>query len=47
MARVFLFVIFAGLIAAAIALLAVGAFPPKPHPQPVQTVLPNDSFQQH
>lgn len=45
MGRVFLIVLLGGLIILGVALLALGAFPPHPHVQPVQTVLPNDRFQ--
>ena len=31
-------------VLAAIGLLALGAFPPRPHLQPVQRTLPNDRF---
>jgi len=42
-----LIVVLIGLVAAGIGLLALGAFPPDPHAQPVQKVLPNDHFQVH
>ncbi|HTW28568.1 MAG TPA: hypothetical protein VME92_15690 [Acetobacteraceae bacterium] len=40
-----LIVVLGGLVVVGIALLVVGAFPPHPHPQDVQHVLPNDRFQ--
>jgi hypothetical protein len=40
-------VVLLGLLIAGIGLLALGAFPPDPHPQQVQKVLPNDHFQVH
>jgi hypothetical protein len=46
MGRVFLIVVLCGAVIAAVALLALGVFPPTPHPQPVQHVVPNDRFQQ-
>ncbi|MBV9784131.1 MAG: hypothetical protein JO264_09960 [Acidisphaera sp.] len=45
MRRTLLIVLVVGLVIAAIGLLALGAFPPQPHPQPVSKVLPNDRFQ--
>jgi hypothetical protein len=45
MARLFLFVILLGLVIGAVGLAVLGAFPPQPHTQPVQKVLPNDRFQ--
>jgi hypothetical protein len=42
-----LIVVLLGLAVAGIGLLALGAFPPEPHTQPVQKVLPNDHFQVH
>lgn len=47
MRKTLLIVVLAGLVAAVIALLALGAFPPQPHPQQVNKVLPNDRFQAH
>ncbi len=47
MGRVFLIVFLGGLLILAVAMLVLGEFPPHPHPQPVQTVLPNDRFQSH
>ncbi len=32
------------LIAAGLGFLALGAFPPEPHPVPVHKVMPNDRF---
>lgn len=45
--RVFLVVLGLGIIAAVIAVLVLGAFPPAPHPTAVKHVLPNSSFQPH
>jgi len=42
-----LIVVVVGLIIALIGLLALGAFPPQPHPRQVEKVLPNDRFQSH
>lgn len=44
MARVFLFVLVAGLVAVAAGIVYLGEFPPSPHVQTVEKVLPNDSF---
>lgn len=44
MGRVFLIVFLGGLLIVAVLVLALGEFPPHPHPQTVQTVLPNDRF---
>ena len=40
-----LIVVVVGLIVAGLGLLTLGAFPPRPHTQTVQKVLPNDRFQ--
>jgi hypothetical protein len=45
MARAFLMILAAGLIAIAIGLAYLGEFPPSPHVQTVEKVLPNDGFQ--
>lgn len=45
MRRLFLLVVLLGLIAAAIGLVMLGAFPPEPRSQQIQKVLPNDRFQ--
>jgi hypothetical protein len=45
MTRLFLFVVLLGLVIGAVALAVLGAFPPEPHPQTIQKVLPNDRFQ--
>lgn len=45
MRRVFLIVVLVGLVALAVGVLALGAFPPPPRQQPVQHVIPNDKFQ--
>jgi hypothetical protein len=45
MRRLFLLVILLGVVIMAVALLALGAFPPNPHTQQIERVLPNDRFQ--
>ena len=45
MGRLFLLVVLLGLLALAAGMVVLGAFPPEPHPQQVQKVLPNDRFQ--
>jgi hypothetical protein len=45
MARVVLIVVFIGAVLLAAGLLVLGAFPPQPHPQQIEKVLPNDRFQ--
>jgi hypothetical protein len=45
MARVFLIVIAAFLGVLVVGLVYLGAFPPTPHVQTVEKVLPNDHFQ--
>jgi hypothetical protein len=47
MIRIFFFVVLAGLIALAGGVLMLGAFPPKPRPQAVEKVVPNDKFGPH
>ncbi len=47
MLRAFLMILAAGLIALAAGLAYLGAFPPAPHVQTVEKVLPNDKFQSH
>jgi hypothetical protein len=47
MVRVFLIILGAGLIALAVGFAYLGAFPPSPHVQTVEKVLPNDRFQSH
>jgi hypothetical protein len=44
MIRIFLFVVLAGLVALAGGVLVLGIFPPSPHPQAVEKVVPNDRF---
>ena len=44
MRSVFLLVLLVGLVVFAAGLLVLGAFPPSPHPQQIQKVLPNDRF---
>lgn len=45
MGRLFLVVVFAMLLLAAVGMLVLGAFPPSPRTEQVQRVLPNDRFQ--
>ena len=45
MGRLFLVVVLLGLVIGAVGLVGLGAFPPEPHVQQVQKVLPNDRFQ--
>ena len=45
MARVFLIVFAAFMVVIAATLIYLGAFPPSPHVQTVEKVLPNDHFQ--
>jgi hypothetical protein len=47
MIRIFLVVVAAGLLLLVVGILMLGAFPPNPHPQAVEKVLPNDKFQTH
>jgi hypothetical protein len=47
MLRAFLFVLAAGLIVLAAGVAFLGAFPPSPHEQTVEKVLPNNTFQSH
>ncbi len=47
MIRIFLAVVVVGLLLLGAGVLMLGAFPPQPHPQPVEKVLPNDRFQTH
>ena len=44
MRRPLLIALLLGLVAIAVAMVMLGAFPPDPHVQPVQKVLPNDRF---
>lgn len=46
MRRLFFFVLLLGLVIVAIGVVVLGAFPPGPHVQPVQKLLPNDRFGQ-
>ena len=45
MRRLFLMVVLLGLVAVAVGVVLLGAFPPEPHPQQIQKVLPNERFQ--
>ena len=47
MIRIFFFVVLAGLVALAGGVLMLGVFPPTPHPQQVEKVVPNDKFIAH
>jgi hypothetical protein len=44
MNRIFLLIVLAGLVLIGAGALLLGAFPPAPHVQPVEKVLPNDQF---
>lgn len=44
MARIFIVVVVLGLLAMGVGIIALGAFPPDPHPQQIQKTLPNDRF---
>ncbi len=44
MRRISLFIVLLGLVLLGIGFLALGAFPPQPHPESIQKVLPNDRF---
>lgn len=44
MRRLFLLVLLLGFTIVAVGMLVLGAFPPGPHVQTVQKVLPNDRF---
>ena len=47
MIRIFFFVVLAGLVALAGGVLMLGVFPPIPHTQTVEKVVPNDKFTAH
>ncbi|HEY0182217.1 MAG TPA: hypothetical protein VGC09_05360 [Rhodopila sp.] len=47
MIRIFFFVVLAGLVAIAGGVLMLGMFPPTPHQQAVEKVVPNDKFSTH
>jgi hypothetical protein len=47
MIRIFFFVVLAGLVAIGGVMVMLGAFPPTPHPQAVEKVVPNDKFTNH
>ncbi len=40
-------VVVVGLLLLGVGVMMLGAFPPQPHPQTVEKVLPNDKFQSH
>ncbi len=44
MARILMFVLAGGLVAAAGGIVYLGAFPPSPAAHEIQKVLPNDAF---
>lgn len=46
MRRPALLIVLVVVVLAVIGLLALGAFPPRPHPQPVQHALPTDRLAQ-
>jgi hypothetical protein len=45
MRRIFLFLVLLGLVLLGAGFLALGAFPPPPHIQSIEKVLPNSQFQ--
>jgi hypothetical protein len=45
MHRMFLIVVLVGVVVIGLGFLVLGAFPPEPHQQEIQKVLPNDKFQ--
>ena len=45
MHRMFLIVVLVGVVVIGLGFLVLGAFPPEPHQQEIQKVLPNDRFQ--
>jgi len=47
MQRPLLIVLVAGLIVVLVGMFVLAEFPPPPHPQQVEKVLPNDRFQSH
>jgi hypothetical protein len=47
MLRIFFFIVLAGLVAIAGGVLMLGMFPPSPHPEAVEKVVPNDKFTGH
>ena len=47
MVRIFLYVVLIGVVVLAGSLLVLGLYPPKPHPQAVERVVPNDKFTTH
>jgi hypothetical protein len=47
MRTVFILVVLGGAVLITAGILALGAFPPDPHPKQIQKVLPNDRFAPH
>ncbi len=47
MIRIFLIVVAVGLMLLGGIVVWLGAYPPVPHSQPIEKVLPNDKFQSH
>jgi hypothetical protein len=47
MIRIFLAVVAVGMVILVGGMLILGAFPPSPHQQPVEKVMPNDKFSTH
>jgi hypothetical protein len=47
MIRIFFFVVLAGLVALGGGVLMLGVYPPTPHSQSVEKVVPNDKFTAH
>jgi hypothetical protein len=47
MLRAFLIILAVGLVALAVGFTYLGAFPPTPHVQTIEKVLPNTQFQSH
>ncbi len=47
MFRIFFVVVLAGLAALAGGVLMLGVYPPAPHPQAIEKVVPNEKFTAH